>query len=55
MKRLARCLLVVAALTFSIVAVAQGGKKWREMHKVEKSETIYGIARDEFFNTYKEC
>ena len=46
MKRLARCLLVVAALTFSIVAAAQGGKKWREMHKVEKSETIYGIARD---------
>ena len=46
MKRFARCLLLIALLFAGLGAMAQGGKKWREMHKVKKSETIYGIARD---------
>lgn len=46
MKRLSRYLVLLAALAVCIVAAAQDNKKWRAMHKVEASETIYGIARD---------
>lgn len=46
MKRFARCLLLFVALFAGLGVMAQGNKEWREMHKVKKSETIYGIARD---------
>ena len=36
---------VLALLAFSMQIAAQT-TKWREMHKVKKKETIFGIARD---------
>ena len=40
-----KCLLVLALAAVSICGMAQG-KKWQEMHKVEKGETLFGIARE---------
>lgn len=47
MKRFSRYFLVlmVALIGFSVYAEAQNAK-WREMHKVKKKETIFGIARE---------
>lgn len=37
-------LLAIVALSFSVQGLAQT-KTWREMHKVKRSETIFGIAK----------
>ena len=46
MKHFSRYILLVCALFLACTyGMAQEGK-WREMHKVESKETIYGIARE---------
>lgn len=45
MKHFTRYILLFAAVAMCAVATAQNGK-WREMHKVESKETLYGIARE---------
>lgn len=45
MKRLLRCLVLVVLATMVFDAYAQTAK-WRDVHKVKKSETIFGIANE---------
>ena len=44
MRHFARYLFLLATLLVCLGGMAQN-KTWREMHKVKKSETVYGIAR----------
>lgn len=47
MKRLFRYLLLIAIAIFLVdTAMAQTTQKWREMHKVKRKETIFGIAKE---------
>lgn len=46
MRHFLRYTLMLFLLTGGIEASAQQGKTWKEMHKVKKKETIYGIAKD---------
>ena len=43
--KITRNIFVLTLFAFSLNTVAQI-TKWREMHKVKKKETIFGIARD---------
>ncbi|MBR7017830.1 MAG: ABC transporter substrate-binding protein [Prevotella sp.] len=46
MRHFLRYTLLLFLLAGGIEASAQQGKTWKEMHKVKKKETIYGIAKD---------
>lgn len=46
MKSLYRCILVAVLLFFTADALLAQTTKWREMHKVKRKETIFGIARE---------
>jgi len=45
MRRLLRSIMFVALVAIAIIAGAQT-TKWRDIHKVKKSETIFGIASE---------
>lgn len=46
MNHLSRYILLLCALFFVCAGASAQEKKWREMHKVEAKETLYGIARE---------
>lgn len=46
MKYLYRNTIIVLMLILSLGAFAQGTTKWRDIHKVKRHETIFGIARE---------
>ena len=46
MKKLVKYALLALMLWLPLGAGAQEGVTWKEMHKVQKKETIFGIARD---------
>ena len=45
-QRLRYILVVIVTLFVAETVYGQAPQKWREMHKVKKKETIFGIARD---------
>ena len=45
MKYFLKSAIFAIALSFGLNAFAQTPQKWREMHKVKKKETVYGIAK----------
>ena len=45
MKHL-RYAIVALLAVFAVETVAQEGVTWKEMHKVKRKETIFGIAKD---------
>ncbi|MBQ8711389.1 MAG: LysM peptidoglycan-binding domain-containing protein [Prevotella sp.] len=46
MKRLFRYVTLIVVLAFLVNVVYGQTQKWREIHKVKKKETIFGIARE---------
>ena len=46
MRHFLRYALLLFLLLGGMEASAQQGKTWKEMHKVKKKETIYGIAKE---------